>query len=1095
MRTPTTLSLLIALGTAAGSLDAQTGRMLQRAGQVAVHSVPGDVRRAPGTWADIPAMRGAITLPKGGTLVATLTMETAIVYRGSGSCDVLVRMVVDDRLVAGTDIRFAAGQSGYRTVGRDFIGGQLSAGQHRVRFQWLARPGAAAGLARQRTLVLRFASSDAPDLKLVARQNGSVGSAGANGWTNFPDLKTSIELQWETDLIIRYSGDAFSTADGNQVWVRALVDNSQVADLYVTRSRTGGSQAFVFPKTRVPSGRHTVQLQWSSSAGGTIYRPLMVVEGYRTGGGRSAAVFASLAEGGPYKRTSNVFAPLPGIGYAAIRTYSRGDLEVRVSLDTEIKGSSKMLLQCVIDGSPIGNPIEVSEWLADTIRGVNTYTANWVARNLDPGVHAVRVDWAAASGAVYVADRSVVVTSVQGQCPLLVTALESSRPANYKYGGLYASSVVELENGKRVFRPYVGDMFWRARPGVADWFHENSDGGLYVVEAGIVGPNLKQYDEQTYRSLPGPFTKMKIEALQKADAAFDYSYYDRNGDKKVTTDELYGLVVMYQDTNFGEVRNDVPSVATSDGVTLDFGGGLATVYTPDFKQRWEIGVADHELSHLLIGAGDMREDNDPSAPGPFSIMDQHGWNGHLDPLHKWKAGKFDEPEIVAKDGYVTLAPIGDEARFLMLRDVRSHSGEYFLVENRGGKSYNASLPAKGLALWHCDQNRLPNWRTAVEIEPAGGLARKFAHHTYLFSGTDPGFAASKDVWDDSQHTNTRWHDGARSGIGLWGIERVGSDNSIRVFVDVPGPGALAQWEERRHDIGAGGKFQTRLRIVNTHQGSATMTVNVRSSAQLSWTRQVFTLQPYEQRILTVAVTPTALSQTVTADVRGAGGGSSADVMQLAGTCRTITGIAPASLLNLTLGAFDLSLNAPGQVEAVTIGNRVIASRDANDWSDGYYELLSGGRVVRVHAPQGLPPGTYSFRVRFPLCTSNPAGGVLTRMTSRALVTTPVLTAGRVQSVWITKGTMASGTVGLLTLSASPNPSIVSGLVKLDLGNAFRELLILPALVVDPISNAVAWRFPIPAALSGQRLYYQAVLIDPRNVHDLLTTNRAQTDLR
>jgi len=1070
--------------------------MLQPAGQVVVHSVPGDVKAAKSTWSDIPAMRGAITLPKGGTLVANLTMEVATLYTGSGNPDLIVRMVVDDKPVLGSDIRFCAGVSAYRTIGRDYTAGSLSPGPHRVRFQWISRPGTAYTLGRNRTLVLRFATKDAPEMRLTALQNVSVVSTTAKGWTNFQTLKTTMGLPWDADMIFRYSGDAFSNTSRVAVAVRALLDGKVVSDAVVTKARAGGSQAFVFIKNAVPKGTHTVQMQWYMSKGGTIYRPMTIVEAYRKGGGRTVALSVNGVESAAIKKSSSTFSAIPTIGYAAIGPKTKGDLEVRLSMEAAVLASSRMILRCVVDGKTIGKTIDLTEWKSDPYREWGTNTATWVVRNLEPGIHAVRVDWAAAAGTVYLGDRSLVVTQLQGQAPLLVTALESTRPTGYKYGGTYASSVVQIKNSQRVFRSYVGDMFWRAQPGVADWFYENSAGGLYVVEAGIVGPKLKKYDEKTYRGLANPFTKMKIEALQKADATFDYSYYDRNGDRKITTDELYPLVVMYQDTNFGEVRNNVNNVATSDGVTLDFSGGLATVYTPDFKKRWEIGVADHELSHLIIHAGDMYESNDPTAPGPYSIMDQHTWNGHLDPLHKWKAGKFYEPEIAYKDGYVTLGPIASDPRFLMLRNPKSHNGEFFLVENRGGASYNASLPSQGLALWHCDQKRLPNWRTAIEIEPAGGLTNKFRYNTYLFRGTDLGFAVNKDVWDDSLLANTRWHDKTRSGIGLWAIERIWGTKNMRFFVDVPGPGALVQWQSRRVDIGPGGKFRTYVRVVNTDYSSDTMTVTLSSAAKLSWRSKTFSIKPYERKILAVDVTPTAFPQPVTASVSGTRGGSSKDTMNLVGSCRSILTVAPKKLPNLTMGYFDVQLNnSVTVIDSVTLGGKVIRSQDANDWSDGYYQLLNSGKLVRVHPPQGMIPGSYPLRVRFPLCSTNSVNVSLTRMSSLSLLTTPVLTAGRTQGLWTSKGNLHSGSVAILTISGSPKQSVIPKIVKLDLGDSFRSFYMIPAVVVNPLSNTIGWFLPTPGAIANNRIYFQTILIDPTNISQFLTTNRVQTDYR
>ena len=134
-----------------------------------------------------------------------------------------------------------------------------------------------------------------------------------------------------------------------------------------------------------------------------------------------------------------------------------------------------------------------------------------------------------------------------------------------------------------------------------------------------------------------------MEALQKVDDDnFDFSLYDRDGNGTITPKELVTMVAFYQDTTDGFVRT-FPNYVTNDGVTLD-NSNMPYVYLPDFQTAEETGVMAHELAHVLINAGDMYEDHwDASAPGPYSLMDQHSGAPRPGPLAQAERRKLVRP--------------------------------------------------------------------------------------------------------------------------------------------------------------------------------------------------------------------------------------------------------------------------------------------------------------------------------------------------------------------------------------------------------------------------------------------------------------------
>ena len=842
-------ALLVPLGA---SVSEASQYDLQTAGQVVVHGKSGQHMTTTSTaWTDLPSMKGAVTLPKGGDLMVSLTLEGEVTGRSTPVC--YVRAVVDGKVLSPAVTKLFAGASGMRTTSSTFFAAGLSAGPHRVNLQWSVGTGATAHVYG-RSLVLRFATPDSPNLRLAGAEGQSL-TRGGGGWLDLPGMTATVDCPWDARVVANVSGEFLALAAAKRVFLRAVIDGHTVAspsDMIIAEGASSGTRAFTFTADKLARGKHVVQIQWASDDYGMVLFPTLTLTALPDATNRLTGWLQQAAPSGVSRvNSSPIYVPVPDLG-GLIFVPARCDLAVRFAAEVGTGTGASFYLRALVDSQPANDE--------NYILAVNTGTLQqaregvFVVRNVERGWHNIEVLWAASmGGTVYLGDRTLTVTAVVGQRPLLVTATESTRPSGYAYGGQFSSNVVETVGSKRTFRSYVADNFFRADPGVADWFAENSGGHLFVVEAAVIGPNLKQYDEKYYReNITNPFTEMKLEALRFADQVFDFSYYDRDGDGLVTRHELYAICIFYQDSNFGEVR-PIPTLVTNDGVTLDYTGWIATAYTPDFKSAGELGVFDHELSHLLLDAGDMYETNEPTAPGPYSIMDQHWYNGHLDPLHKLVQGKWYEPIPRASDAYVTIRPIEFGGNVYKLHDPKSHKGEYFLVENRQRVSYDRYLPSDGLAVWHCDESRLPNWRTAVEIEPAGGPTLRY--QDYLFRGVMPNFHLDNDVWQGSTRTDTRWHDQTASGIGVWAIQRVDDQGNIRAFLDVPGPGVLCQVEYLDLSIDPFGRQNIRVRLVNTHTATDQFKVTVAVNGWASWTTTYVQLKGYEQRILEVQVMP------------------------------------------------------------------------------------------------------------------------------------------------------------------------------------------------------------------------------------------------
>jgi len=138
----------------------------------------------------------------------------------------------------------------------------------------------------------------------------------------------------------------------------------------------------------------------------------------------------------------------------------------------------------------------------------------------------------------------------------------------------------------------------------------------------------------------------------------------------------------------------------------------------------DISVFCHEFGHML-GLPDLYAR--PEVPGmegvgPWCAMSQQTGGGrpqHFSVWSKdqlgWVRPKVIDPRVRQK---VVLAPIEDSAAECLKILVRPDGTEYFLVENRRKKGFDADLPAEGLLIWRV----LPNNATQrVFLEESHGV--------------------------------------------------------------------------------------------------------------------------------------------------------------------------------------------------------------------------------------------------------------------------------------------------------------------------------------------------------------------------------------
>ncbi len=198
--------------------------------------------------------------------------------------------------------------------------------------------------------------------------------------------------------------------------------------------------------------------------------------------------------------------------------------------------------------------------------------------------------------------------------------------------------------------------------------------------------------------------------------------------------------------------------------------------------------------------------------------------------------------------------------------------------------------------------------------------------------------------------------------------------------------------------------------------------------------------------------------------------------------------------NVSDSAFEFSGEGLEQVVDVRFGNLTITSQSPTNWHDGWFEKVSPTRLD-VHPPQGLSPGQYAVRARSFTGLGNTFPVQLTIASTFATKAADQVSSVQPFTVYVSQGqALSDATFVFLGVSTDLVPSVLPGLVDLDIGNGFANLLISDAQLVNNQTHTARWNFP-PIG-SAPVLHLQAAAFDlvPPSPWPLPTTN-VETVLR
>jgi M6 family metalloprotease-like protein len=731
-----------------------------------------------------------------------------------GNKRMFVRAVVDGETALPTDVILVRGD--FRGTHTFQFVANVQGGQHTAVIQYLVDSGGQAQFG-DRSLWIATAPNT---IQTVAAPSGPVVTTTSSNFQNIPNMSTTITLPQTSDLLITFSAEAEINA-GKRMFVRATIDGqaAKPTDVVLCANDFYGTRSFTFAAANVSAGAHTISMQWLVDGGATGYlgdRTMSV--GYANAlamqAGEGTLVSVSAPSGASVSTVSSGFSDIPGLA-ADVYIPPNGQLCVSVSAEAYTSNSKRMFVRAVMDGQLL-LPTNVVLSATD-FDGVRTF--HFVQRQVTGGIHNITLQWLVdGGGTAFMGDRNMSVIAFSAPCPDLNTTFDGLVPV---WGDRNVLSICWDPHRPDHPAPPIAtieSMLFGSAPSVYDYYIVNSHNRVFINNAGVKGwynaaKSAAYYwgpEDPADSNGDGwihPHVEKWAEAIKAADNTFDFSAYDLNGDKTLTSEELVVMIIIPQNGPFGTVRTplsrEYPTAQplVVDGVTIPL---IAEVYA---GAPPNLPAAAHELGHALFNFPDMYFGFFmPYAAGAYSLMDISYSDSHLDPFLKIRLG-WVQPAMISQSIYIPIDAIELSHIAYILYDPKHGDQEYFIIENRQPDlAYDTHLPDAGLAIWHIIEDptvyenlsapngvSATNWATIAKgdwgrrairmLRPVYGPP--FNNALALWNGADPATGYDLLSLDpDPSHITLKWADGTPSGFNIKEISAAGQH--MTALIEVPG---------------------------------------------------------------------------------------------------------------------------------------------------------------------------------------------------------------------------------------------------------------------------------------------------------------------
>lgn len=313
---------------------------------------------------------------------------------------------------------------------------------------------------------------------------------------------------------------------------------------------------------------------------------------------------------------------------------------------------------------------------------------------------------------------------------------------------------------------------------MADYFKAQSR-DKFTLDFDVVGPvtvskNASYYGENDENGNDMYAGEMVCEAVNLAkEQVSNWKQYDWDGDGYV--DQVYVVYAGKGAADGGDANTIWPHAYDLASANY-YGDGTGPVavgenlYVNSYACGGElngvtgeingIGTMCHEYSHCLgypdfydIDYGEESEGVQGPGMGSWDLMDGGSYNGNgfqpagYTSYERWFAG-WEEPIVLnAEDVNVTnMKSLQNDGEFYIIYNDKN-ANEYYLLENRQLEGWDASLPAAGLLILHCDYdakvwennapNDDPNHQRFIAVSANGEYPYEIWKGNYYYDEAEP----------------------------------------------------------------------------------------------------------------------------------------------------------------------------------------------------------------------------------------------------------------------------------------------------------------------------------------------------------------------
>ena len=294
---------------------------------------------------------------------------------------------------------------------------------------------------------------------------------------------------------------------------------------------------------------------------------------------------------------------------------------------------------------------------------------------------------------------------------------------------------------------------------VADYFRQQSHGKLNL-QFDIVGPY--QIDAPVR---PTEYWDYKLEEISAATTLMvndqvnrDFSPYDWDSDGSI--DQIVYIFAgpsgVLGDAGYLLPNTDTTcDVVTHDGHSITYTSASSEYWTPSQQVNFGIGTICHEFSHCL-GLPDLYPTNgNDYVIDDWGLMDDgnfinYGWcPPNYSPFEKMQLGWITPIELTSSTSVVGLKPVAEGGEVYLIRHT---DDEFYLLENRQQRGWDAGVPGCGLVVWHVNYNE-NYWKyNAVNNNPSN-LGLQLVHADNL-NYTKWVYYCKQNMWE--AYANEEW---------------------------------------------------------------------------------------------------------------------------------------------------------------------------------------------------------------------------------------------------------------------------------------------------------------------------------------------------